>query len=280
VAHAGSTPGAKFGLLKFRFDVENSTRNLKWNLMNESSLQKSPRARFGNWLLPIVIAIGAAGAGVTGTLLWMENRAPAPTTSPPASTSGSTSYLELPTSATPSAPMANPTAPNAAAPNAAAPNAAAPNADSQHEPPASLTAGLTPAQKALTLGNWYFDHQAWPRAVNHYQRAIAQGLDNPDVRTDLGSALRFSGQPQKALEQYRIAQKQNPQHEHSLFNQGGVYAFDLKQTGKGIAVWREYLQRFPKGQNAAQTRELIARVQASSKSANSKTPSSQKPVAP
>lgn len=223
-----------------------------------------------NWLLPIVIAIGAAGAGVTGTLLWMDNRAPAPTSSTisaaPANDSGSTPGLTLPTSETPNAPMANPSALNAESPNAAAPNA-----DSQHEPPASLTAGLSPGQAALVSGNWYFDHQAWPRATDFYQRAIAQGLDNPDVRTDLGSAFRFGGQPEKALEQYRIAQKQNPKHEHSLFNQGGVYAFDMKQPDKGIALWREYLKRFPEGQNAAQARELIARAQKTAKSKNPST---------
>lgn len=226
--------------------------------MNDPSPTTS-RTRPGNWLLPLVITIGAAGALVTGTLLWLENRpsssADSPIATAPAKNAENNTYLELPTSATPSAPMANPTAPKASAPNT----------DSQHEPPASLTAGMAPAQKALTLGNWYFDHQAWPRAVEHYQKAITQGLDNPDVRTDFGSALRFSGQPEKALEQYRLAQKQNPQHEHSLFNQGGVYAFDLKQGDKGITLWREYLQRFPSGQNATQARELIARVEASSK---------------
>lgn len=168
------------------------------------------------------------------------------------------------------APALNTESPNAAAPNAAAPNATA-NADSQHEPPASLTAGLSPAQAALVSGNWYFDHQAWPRAIDFYQKAIAQNLDNADVRTDLGSAFRFSGQPEKALEQYRIAQKENPKHEHSLFNQGGVYAFDLKQPDKGIALWREYLKRFPNCQNATQTHELIKRVQKSVQSKNPPT---------
>jgi hypothetical protein len=264
---AGSTLATKFGLLKVDF-----LQTVTHQFMNDSP--SSSRNRPGNLLLPILVAIGAAGAGITGTLLWMENRAPAPNTATVAATppeAGSTLGLNLPTSALPNAPMANPAAPNAAAPNAAAPNASAPNTDSQHEPPASLTAGLAPAQKDLILGNWFFDHQAWPRAIEHYQKAIAQGLDNPDVRTDLGSALRFGGQPQKALEQYRIAQKQNPQHEHSLFNQGGVYAFDLKQKEKGIALWREYLKRFPKGQNVAQTRQLIARVQSPAKPS---TPSS------
>ena len=78
------------------------------------------------------------------------------------------------------------------------------------------------------------------------------------MRTDRGSALRFSGQPRPALEQYQTAQRQNPRHENSLFNQGGIYALYLKQPDKAISVWREYLKRFPSGQSVAQARKLIA----------------------
>lgn len=130
-----------------------------------------------------------------------------------------------------------------------------------HAPPAELTAGMTPPQTALTLGNWYYDHEAWPQAVENYRRAIEQGIDNADVRTDYGSALRFSGQPQKALEQYQVAQKQDPRHENSLFNQGGLFASDMKQPAKGIAVWREYLKKFPNGQSVSAAKQLIAKTQ-------------------
>lgn len=125
--------------------------------------------------------------------------------------------------------------------------------------------GMTPAQSTLTRGNWYYDHEAWPQAVTNYRETIAQGTDNPDVRTDLGNALRFSGEPQQALEQYRLAHKQNPRHQNSLFNQGALYATDLKQPAKGIAIWREYLKRFPSGQSVKQARLLIARTQKPSK---------------
>ena len=119
---------------------------------------------------------------------------------------------------------------------------------------------MTPTQSALILGNWYYDHQTWPRAIEWYQKVLDSGMDNADIRTDLGSAFRFDGDAKKALEQYAIAQKQNPAHENSLFNQGGVYAFDLKQPQKGIEVWRKYLQRFPQGQNVEQARQLIAKA--------------------
>ena len=126
----------------------------------------------------------------------------------------------------------------------------------------SLDNNLSPTQTAVASGNWYYDRKNWPRAIEAYEKAIALGADNSDVRTDLGNAYRFSDRPQKALEQYEIAQKQNPQHENSLFNQGGLYAFSLNQPEKALEIWREYLARFPQSPNAPKTRELISEVEA------------------
>ncbi len=130
----------------------------------------------------------------------------------------------------------------------------------ESEPP--LDTRLSPAQTAVASGNWYYDRKNWPRAIEAYEKAIALGVDNSDVRTDLGNAYRFSDRPQKALEQYEIAQKQNPQHENSLFNQGGLYAFSLNQPEKALEIWREYLARFPQSPNAPKTRELISEAEA------------------
>ena len=167
-------------------------------------------------LLALVAAL-ALGAGVTGTLMWMQ-RAPKPV-------------------AAPVAPLdASPVAPPPAPPS---------------------VAGLSPAVAALTLGNYHYDLQQWPQAMAQYRVAIGKGLDNPNVRTDLGNALRFADQPERALEQYQIAQKQNPRHEQSLFNQGGLWAQSLKNPAKGVAAWRAYLRRFPQGASAAQARQFI-----------------------
>ncbi len=124
-----------------------------------------------------------------------------------------------------------------------------------------LTQGQPPAQAALMLGNWYYDHERWNEAVTHYKTALAGGLDNADVRTDYGNALRFSGQPKQALEQYQLAQKADPSHEQSLFNQGGLWAFSLHDKARGIAAWQAYLKKFPQGQSADDARKLLNDVQ-------------------
>lgn len=124
---------------------------------------------------------------------------------------------------------------------------------------------MTPAQAALTKGNWYYDHERWPLAIGNYRQAIAGGFDNADVRTDLGNCYRFSGAPQKALEEYRRAQKQNPQHEQSLFNQGGLYASSLNDLPGAINAWRAYLKKFPQGQSVSAARQLIVQAKATLK---------------
>lgn len=130
-----------------------------------------------------------------------------------------------------------------------------------HLPKPDLTAGQTPAEADRTLGNFYYDHQNWTQAITRYESAIRQGIDDADIRTDLGNAYRFIGRVDDALAQYNRAQKMNPLHEFSLFNQGGLYLEDLKQPAKAIEIWQEYLVRFPAGRNVAAARQLIMQAQ-------------------
>ena len=120
---------------------------------------------------------------------------------------------------------------------------------------------LPPADAARTLADWNYDRQNWPHAIEHYQEAIAKGADNPDVRTDLGNCFRFSGQPEKALEQYKIAQTQNPMHENSLFNQVGLFVEVLHDDQQALAVAHEFLTRFPQSQRAESARKLISQIE-------------------
>lgn len=148
-------------------------------------------------------------------------------------------------------------------PSAPAPtlSASAPSDPGAHVPPPELTAGQPPAQAARTLGNFYYDHQNWPEAIRQYEAALKLGSDDADIRTDLGNAYRFTGRPADALAQYTAAQRMNPAHEFSLFNQGGLYLEELHQPAQAIAAWQEYLTRFPQGSNVAAARQLIAQAQ-------------------
>ena len=204
----------------------------------------------------IVLAVSALGAGITGTLVWTQERAPKTVVSPP--TTGVQSNQSSPLDDLPPAVQNLPKAPPS---QVAQPVLPENPPDLDAKPPAEALAGLTPAQAALVSGNWYFDKMNWPQAIAEYQTAIKGGIDNANVRTDLGSSYRFMKQPAQAMEQYQIAQKQDPNHENSLFNQGGLYAFSLGQTAKGIETWNAYLKRFPDGINAAAARQLIKQAE-------------------
>ena len=140
--------------------------------------------------------------------------------------------------------------------------------------PAGVAAGppdvsqLAPADGARTLANWNYDRQNWTHAIEHYQAAIARGADNPDVRTDLGNCFRFLDQPEKALEQYEIAQKENPLHENSLFNQISLFADLLHDKERAQAVAGDFIARFPQSPRVKLARERMLELQTTSKSNN------------
>jgi tetratricopeptide (TPR) repeat protein len=103
----------------------------------------------------------------------------------------------------------------------------------------------TPSQGAVTLGNWYFDHHEWAKAAEQYRKAINLGLDNADVHSDLGSALRFDNQPESAAAEYEIAQRENSGHENSLFNLATLYLQSLNRPERAIELLEEFKTRFP-----------------------------------
>ena len=127
------------------------------------------------------------------------------------------------------------------------------------EPPPDVS-HLSPSEAAAQLGHWHYDRERWPQAIQQYEAALRLGLDTPDVHTDLGNCYRFTGQASRALEQYQIAQRKNPQHRNSLYNMGGLYAEVLNDPAKAKATLEEYLRRFPQGEDSEKAKALLARM--------------------
>ena len=117
----------------------------------------------------------------------------------------------------------------------------------------------SPGAAAVIQGDASYDQKNWVKAIELYQQAIALGTDNADVRTDLGNALRFAGEPRKALEQYQIAQRKDPQHENSLYNMAMLYAQELHDPAAASRAMKEYLLRFPNGDKASVAKEIVGK---------------------
>jgi tetratricopeptide (TPR) repeat protein len=156
-----------------------------------------------------------------------------------------------------------------AAGNSASPMQASPDPASKLPPDVSQ---LPPVQAALALGNWNYDHENWAEAVSQYQKAISMGLDNANIRTDLGNSFRHLGECGKALEQYQNAQSKDPRHENSLINLAVLYSEFLHDPVNAVATLQDYLRRFPNGQHVQTAQQLLREINSSSQPAPGNAP--------
>ena len=223
IAAAGSVSGKRLGRGYFLPPNEQAKVMTKRNAKSNSPPKPS------GWPVPLLLLL-AFGLGAGTTWLVMResaNKPAAPVTQSFLPSGGATSS---------SLPPVNPSPDTATPPD---------------------VSSLAPADAARTLGNWNYDRQNWPHAIEHYEEAIARGADNADVRTDLGNCFRFLGQTEKALEQYQIAQNQNPQHENSLFNQISLFAQVLHDHERAESVAKDFIARFPQSPRAESARQLV-----------------------
>lgn len=152
---------------------------------------------------------------------------------------------------------------------AAAPAASAPaTSGNPMSAPADVEAAAAPLKLALSsdprnyellvqLGNLYYDKQAYPPAIDYYQRALESRPNEVNVRTDLGTAYWYSGFPQKALDEYKKSLQVDPGHPQTLFNMGVVYKDGLKDPANAIATWQKLLKLHPDYQDRQRTLDLI-----------------------
>jgi cytochrome c-type biogenesis protein CcmH/NrfG len=112
----------------------------------------------------------------------------------------------------------------------------------------------------VKLGNLYYDGQQFPSAIQYYERALAVHPDNPDVRTDMGTAYWYTGNAEKALAAMETSLKYRPGHPQTLFNLGWV-RWQGKQDPKGaIEAWQQLLKANPDYPQKQQVEQYIAKA--------------------
>jgi cytochrome c-type biogenesis protein CcmH/NrfG len=110
------------------------------------------------------------------------------------------------------------------------------------------------------LGNLYYDGQAYPQAIDYYEKALALQPGNADVRTDLGTSYWYTGNPDKAIANFEKALTVRPNHPGTLFNLG-IVKWQGKNDPKGaVVVWQKLLATNPDYPQREQVQTLIERA--------------------
>jgi Flp pilus assembly protein TadD len=112
------------------------------------------------------------------------------------------------------------------------------------------------------IANLYHDAEMFPQAVEFYERATELVPGDANVLTDLGVCYRGTGQPQKALEAFTRAEKADPKHWQSLFNQVVVYSFDLRQHDQADAALRRLEAVNPEAPGLAKLKQAVEQAKA------------------
>jgi len=112
----------------------------------------------------------------------------------------------------------------------------------------------------VNLGNLYYDGQQFPSAIQYYERALVIHPDNPDVRTDMGTAYWYTGNAKKAVAAMETSLKYRPGHPQTLFNLGWV-RWQGKQDPKGaIEAWQQLLKTNPDYPEKQKVEQYIAKA--------------------
>jgi cytochrome c-type biogenesis protein CcmH/NrfG len=110
------------------------------------------------------------------------------------------------------------------------------------------------------VGNLYYDGQAYPQAIEYYEKALTVQPNNPDVRTDIGTAYWYTGDPDKAITNFQKALAVRPNHPGTLFNLGIVMWQGKKDPKGAVVAWEKLLQTNPDYPQKDQVQMLIERA--------------------
>ena len=113
----------------------------------------------------------------------------------------------------------------------------------------------------VQLANTYFDAERYTDAIQYYEQALTLKPDDPDASTDLGVSYYYTGQTDKALQQFDKSLKINPKHTKTMLNQGIVLAFGKRDLAAAAEAWKQVVDLAPdspEGQAAKRGLEGIA----------------------
>jgi len=154
--------------------------------------------------------------------------------------------------------------PNLPTPAVASPNQLKAAADFQAKPLLEqLKADPNNFGLLVNLGNVYYDAKQFPAAIEYYQRALQQQPNDTSVRTDMATAIWYTGNADQALTEFQKVLSFDPNKANALFNMGIVKWRGKNDAAGAIALWQKLLATSPNFEERAKVEELIQQAKAS-----------------
>jgi tetratricopeptide (TPR) repeat protein len=115
------------------------------------------------------------------------------------------------------------------------------------------------------IGNHYYDSKDYAKAIDYYEKSLNLAPGNVDVRTDLGTAIWYAGDPDRAIREYGKALKDKPDYPQTLFNMG-VVKWQGKHDGKAaLELWEKLLATSPNYPERQKVEAMMQQVRAEMK---------------
>jgi len=125
---------------------------------------------------------------------------------------------------------------------------------------ATLKTNPDDVDTVIKVANLYYDGRQYADAVKYYQLAAKSQPKNPDLLTDLGTSLWYTGDADGAIAEFQKALKYQPYHPGTLFNLG-IVRWQGKSDPKGaIEAWEQLLEKNPNYPQKQQLQEYIAKA--------------------
>ncbi len=133
-------------------------------------------------------------------------------------------------------------------------------ADVEAEPLlAQVKANPKDPQPLAKIGDVYYNAQIYPAAIFYYSESL-QLKDDPDVRTNMGSAYYYGGDADAAIAEFEKTLKAFPKSANALFDLGMVKWQGKMDIDGAVAAWTKLLKDNPNHPRRAEVEQLMARA--------------------
>lgn len=109
-----------------------------------------------------------------------------------------------------------------------------------------------------SIGNFYYDAQQFPIAVDYYGRSLKAKPADAAVRTDMATAYWYMGNADQAITEFNKALTYEPNKPNTLFNRGLVKWQGKMDINGAVADWEKLLATNPNYEGKDKVEQMIA----------------------